>query len=188
MPPLRVLKTLRVCPYRIPWERKHLRERNLEMRAPRVSLAIQLDPQIEAEIDEERLHHLAVETLRLVRKGSWGKGVAQSFELGLFITDDEGIKELNRRYRGIDEPTDVLAFGGEAEGFVSPPDEPHLGDIIISFPQAASQAQERGHSVAQEIDLLFLHGLLHLLGYEGETPEARVRMWARQEEVLGTLR
>ncbi len=149
------------------------------MRAPRVSLAIQLDPQIEAEIDEERLHHLAVETLHL-------EGVAQSFELGLFITDDEGIEELNRRYRGVDEPTDVLAFGGEVEGFVSPAS--HLGDIVISYPRAASQAQERGRSVAQEMDLLFLHGLLHLLGYEDETPEERTRMWARQEEVLGALR
>ncbi len=150
------------------------------MRAPRVSLAIQLGPQIEAEIDEERLHHLAVETLRL-------EGVAQSFELGLFITDDEGIRELNRRYRGVDEPTDVLAFGGEAEGFVSPPDQPLLRDMVISYPRAASQAQEQGHSVAKEIDLLFLHGLLHLLGYEDETPEKRVRMWARQGEVLGTF-
>ena len=151
------------------------------MRAPRVSLATQLDPQIEVEVDEERLHHLAVETLRL-------EGVAQSFELGLFITDDEGTRELNRRYRGVDEPTDVLAFGGEVEGFVSPPDQPQLGDIVISYPQAASQARERGHSVAQEIELLFLHGLLHLLGYEDEMPEKRARMWARQEEVLEALR
>jgi len=83
------------------------------MRAPRVSLAIQLDPQIEAEIGEERLRHLAVETLRL-------EGVAQSLELGLFITNDARIRELNRRYRGVDEPTDVLAFEGEVEGFVSP--------------------------------------------------------------------
>jgi len=148
------------------------------MRAPRVDLAIQLDPQIEGEVDEERLHHLAVETLRL-------EGVAQSLELGLFIADDEGIRELNRRYRGVDEPTDVLAFGGEVEGFVSP--AKYLGDIVISYPRAKSQAREQGHSVAQEIDLLFLHGLLHLLGYEDETPEKRVRMWARQEEVLGAL-
>ncbi len=151
------------------------------MPAPRVDLTIQLAPQIEVEVDEERLHHLAVGTLRL-------EGVAQSFELGLFIADDEGIRELNRRYRGLDEPTDVLAFGGEVEGFVSPPDQPHLGDIVISYPRAVSQAQEQGHSVAREIDLLFLHGLLHLLGYEDETPEERVRMWARQEEVLGALR
>ncbi len=148
------------------------------MRAPRVSLAIQLNPQIEAEIDEERLHHLAAEALRL-------EGVAQSCELGLFITDDEGIRGLNRRYRGVDEPTDVLAFGGDVEGFVSP--ALHLGDIVISYPRAESQAQERGHSVAQEMDLLFLHGLLHLLGYDDETPEKRVRMWARQEELLGSL-
>ncbi len=151
------------------------------MPAPRVDLTIQLAPQIEVEVDEERLHHLAVKTLLL-------EGVAQSLELGLFITDDEGIKELNRRYRGVDEPTDVLAFGGEVEGFVSPPDQPQLRDLVISYPRAASQAQERGHSVAQEIDLLFLHGLLHLLGYEDETPKKRVRMWARQEEVLGALR
>ncbi len=149
------------------------------MQALRVDLTIQLDPQIKAEIDEERLHHLAVEALRL-------EGVAQSFELGLSITDDEGIKGLNRRYRGVDEPTDVLAFGGEVEGFVSP--ALHLGDIVISYPRAASQAQERGHSTAQEIDILFLHGLLHLLGYEDETPQKRVRMWVRQEELLGALR
>lgn len=149
------------------------------MQAPTVSLAIQLKPQMKAEIDEERLHHLAAEALRL-------EGVAQSCELGLFIADDEGIRELNRRYRGIDEPTDVLAFGGEVEGFVSP--TLHLGDIVISYPRAASQAQERGHSVAQEMDLLFLHGLLHLLGYEDETPEKRARMWTRQEELLGALR
>jgi len=149
------------------------------MQAPGLSLAIQLVPQIEVEIDEEHLHRLAVEALRL-------EGVAQSFELGLFITDDEGIEELNRRYRGVDEPTDVLAFGGEVEGFVS--HARHLGDIVISYPRALSQAREQGHSVAQEIDFLFLHGLLHLLGYEDETPEERVRMWARQEGVLGALR
>lgn len=148
------------------------------MPAPRVDLTIQLAPQIEVEVDEERLHHLAVKTLLL-------EGVAQSLELGLFITDDEGTKELNRRYRGVDEPTDVLAFGGEVEGFVSP--FQHLGDMVISYPRAASQAQERAHSVGREIDLLFLHGLLHLLGYEDGTPEKRVRMWARQEKVLGAL-
>ena len=92
---------------------------------------------------------------------------------------------MNRRYRGVDEATDVLAFGEKAEGFVMPLGYETLGDIVISYDRAVAQAQEAGYSIGGEMELLFVHGLLHLLGYDDRAPGERARMWARQEEILG---
>ena len=117
-------------------------------------------------------------------------------ELGLVITTPERIRELNRCYRRIDRPTDVLAFtmadGDEPEAeptqFVAPPDDvQHLGEVIISYPQAVRQAQEQAHTAEMELAILVLHGVLHLLGYDHAAPELERLMKARETAILGTL-
>ena len=110
-----------------------------------------------------------------------------SGELALVITDDQGIQELNRGFLGRDAPTDVLAFGAQEDDgpFVAAPGAGgYLGDVIVSFPRAAAQASELGHPVQQELDLLIVHGVLHLLGYDHAGEEEKARMWARQDMIL----
>lgn len=118
-------------------------------------------------------------------------------EMGLLITDQEKIQELNKTYRGKDRPTDVLAFymtseeeknGGVSTPFVVPPDGLiHLGEVIISYPQAVIQAQERGHSVDKELAVLTVHGVLHLLGYDHEKPDQRQKMTAREQAISNII-
>ncbi len=121
--------------------------------------------------------------------------VAQSadpkVELGLVITSQERVRQLNLSYLGRDEPTDVLAFsaieeiGTDFPPFVMPPDGVlHLGEVIISYPQAVAQAEEHRHSVKKEIAILIIHGVLHLLGYEHDKPELKHLMSAREKEIL----
>lgn len=124
----------------------------------------------------------------------------------LTLTDDEGIRELNREYRSLDKPTDVLSFpmrGNEGEeptityddDFETVEDEnPEdadedpfaelLGDIVISVPRMLAQAEEYGHSAERELGFLFVHGFLHLLGYDHESESEEKEMFAKQEEVL----
>ena len=123
------------------------------------------------------------------------EGVTSAVELGLVITGQERVQELNRVYRGKDRPTDVLSFnmistheetGIEATPFVTPPDGMlHLGEVIISYPQAVMQAQEREHSVKKEMAILIIHGVLHLCGYDHEKTEEARLMRARETEILG---
>ena len=111
--------------------------------------------------------------------------VAEQTELSLLITDDEAIRELNRRFRGVDAPTDVLAFGAETEEhFVSAPESPpYLGDVVISYQRALAQAEELGHTVAKELKLLVIHGILHLLGYDHQE-EADARKMRERESKM----
>lgn len=106
-------------------------------------------------------------------------------KLTLMITGDEEIAYLNARYKGVDEPTDVLAFYTEGEnGFVSAPEaRGYLGDVVISWQRAEEQARELGHTLMEELITLTIHGVLHLLGYRDYDEEERRKMWARQEEL-----
>jgi probable rRNA maturation factor len=88
---------------------------------------------------------------------------------------------------GIDAPTDVLAFSAQEETeifVVAPETVEYLGDVIVSYPRAVAQAGEARHEVEQELDLLIVHGLLHLLGYDHAEEEEKTLMWARQEAIL----
>ena len=133
---------------------------------------------------------------------SWLKNIAEQVlvaqdtgsgvELGLVITSQERVQQLNRNYLGRDEPTDVLAFSMLPEAdrppFVTPPDGVlHLGEVIIAYPQAVSQAREHRHSIKREIVILIIHGVLHLLGYEDEKPELKRQMRAREGEILSYI-
>jgi probable rRNA maturation factor len=118
------------------------------------------------------------------------EGVVPPYEISLVFTDSETVKQLNRDYRGVDEPTDVLAFyilpQKEADSsFVLPPDGvTRLGEVIISYPQTVEQAREQGHSPEKELALLIIHGILHLLGYDHEEPEEEAKMRGREKELL----
>lgn len=115
-------------------------------------------------------------------------GVGANAELALFIAGGERVRQLNRDYLGRDEPTDVLAFSFREEAgapFVHPPDGLlHLGEVIISYPQAVKQAREYKHSLKREILVLIIHGVLHLLGYEHDKPELELAMRAKERELI----
>jgi len=153
---------------------------------------------IEIQIDERFQEQVQTEPLRLAALAPLiHQRVEGACELAVVVTDDEALHKLNLHYRGVDAPTDVLAFSNEqrpepAEGtrgsFISAPGLPrYLGDVIISFSRAEAQAEEAGHAVQAELQLLTVHGLLHLLGYDDVTKERRARMWAIQAEILRAL-
>jgi probable rRNA maturation factor len=127
---------------------------------------------------------------KIVRQVLKAEGVAPPYEMSLAFTDSETVQQLNRDYRGVDEPTDVLAFcmlsQKEADdSFALPPDGvTRLGEVIISYPQAVEQAREQGHSPEEELALLVIHGMLHLLGYDHEEPKEEAKMRTREKELL----
>jgi probable rRNA maturation factor len=121
---------------------------------------------------------------RAVRATLAHEGVDGPVEVSVVLTDDAGIRALNRAYRGEDRATDVLAFPQAGSSERPQP----LGDVVISVERAATQARKVGWSLEEELELLAVHGTLHLLGYEDEDEAARARMWQRQEEILRRLR
>ena len=140
-------------------------------------------PKFERDVDAEDVRRVACAALE-------AESASAEAELCIVITDDAEIEDLNRRFRGMDVPTDVLAFADEPADstFIAAPDEPpYLGDVIVSFPRARIQAAAEGHSTAEEMHLLIVHGVLHLLGHDHATPDEQARMWARQDAILSTL-
>jgi probable rRNA maturation factor len=156
------------------------------MTEPEINISV--EQKLKVPLEKGWLLRIALRTLE-------AEGIASPVEMGLVITDSKTIQKLNRTYRGEDRPTDVLAFhmphgtGQDSElSFVGPPDGiNHLGEVVISYPQAVRQAQEQGHSVAQELALLIVHGVLHLLGYNDELPQEKQQMEARANEILKRL-
>ena len=107
-------------------------------------------------------------------------------ELSLRLADDAEIAELNRRWRGRQGPTDVLSFS-LLEGEHDRHRGGLLGDVVIGLAVAERQAEERGHDLAEELDRLLIHGLLHLLGHDHVEPEEARRMQAEEERLRGVL-
>jgi probable rRNA maturation factor len=105
-------------------------------------------------------------------------------EFNVIIVDNEIIHALNRDYRHIDRPTDVISFALEDYKDIEYADKRLLGDIYISIDKAKSQAVEYGHSFLRELSFLTIHGLLHLLGYDHMKPEEEKIMFDKQEEIL----
>lgn len=104
-------------------------------------------------------------------------------DITIAISDDETVASLNLQYRGVDAPTDVLSFPMDA----MPADNRYLGDLVIAYPYAAAQAEREGHALDDSLMLLVVHGTLHLLGYDHDTPERRAEMWAAQAAALVAL-
>lgn len=108
-----------------------------------------------------------------------------NYEVSLSLVTAEEIRELNQQYRGKDWATDVLSFPIEEQ--FQPEEEKMLGDIVISTEAVIEQAKEYEHSVEREIAYLFVHGLLHLLGYNHLEPEDKEKMRKVEEEILSQL-
>jgi probable rRNA maturation factor len=129
--------------------------------------------------------------------------VARDVEVEVVLADAETVRELNRLYRGRDEPTDVLSFSalevaGPPAGFAddapapvefieAPEATPSLGEVIVCLPVAEAQASAAGRAVAGEVAHLLVHGLLHLLAYDHETPSDSEAMKAREDALLASL-
>jgi len=148
---------------------------------PEAPVEVQIAPAFSGLVAAARLQAVAEAVLR--HEGRPG-------ELTLVLTDDQGIQALNRDFLGEDAPTDVLSFSAQEDGgpFVAALEaSAYLGDVIISYPRAAEQAAEQGHPVEQELDLLVVHGVLHLLGYDHAGEEEKAVMWARQDDILRSL-
>jgi probable rRNA maturation factor len=106
-------------------------------------------------------------------------------ELTIVLTYDARLKELNRDYLGIDAPTDVLSFpASETDPETG---ARYIGDILISIARAQSQAAAAGHPLESEVQLLVVHGVLHLLGYDHAKVQEKARMWQAQAEILAQL-
>lgn len=133
---------------------------------------------------------------QLLQLAGEAEGITEG-DVSLTFTNDEEIHQLNRDYRGIDRPTDVLSFAMQEDGTeeldilfeVESEDELDpisgmLGDIIISVEKAAAQSEEYGHSLEREIGFLFVHGFLHLIGYDHQDDATEAEMTSKQEAIL----
>ena len=126
------------------------------------------------------------DTLRRAAQGALIEGDEFSdFDLTILLTDDDEMRALNRQFRHVDAPTDVLAFPG---GETDPDTESlYLGDVIISLTHARKQADTGGHSLEAELQLLVVHGVLHLLGYDHADERQKAAMWATQSMILARI-
>ena len=131
----------------------------------------------------ERAARLTLETSTALSPGL--VPVPANADMTIVLTDDAQLHELNREYLGVDAPTDVLSFPAsemDPETGVA-----YLGDILISIPRATQQAQAAGHPVEAEVQLLVVHGTLHLLGYDHAEADEKAKMWEAQAEVMSRL-
>ena len=109
----------------------------------------------------------------------------QVVDLTILLTDDDQIREMNKKYLNIDDTTDVLSFSSKE---IDPDSNRiYLGDVIISHTRALNQARLAGHDVKVELQLLVVHGVLHLLDYDHGDPDQKTRMWSAQEIILEKL-
>lgn len=136
------------------------------------------EPEIRLPVDDKVLKNAAETALRFLDQ-------SPDLDLSIVVSDDARLRELNRSYLGIDKPTDVLAFPSGDMDIDS--GNLYLGDVIISYARALVQAQDAGHSIECELQLLIVHGVLHLLGYDHTEEEDKEAMWSIQGEILQNL-
>ncbi|MBA4542630.1 rRNA maturation RNase YbeY [Thermoactinomyces sp. CICC 10521] len=150
---------------------------------------LRLELGIELEVTEEERE--AISSLEKALQAAADFEELPPVEVAVTIVDNEKIHQLNREYRGIDRPTDVLSFPlwePDEEWVIDEEEEGvMLGDIVISLPKAKEQAAEYGHTLARELGFLAVHGFLHLLGYDHETEQEEKEMFSRQEEILSRI-
>lgn len=120
--------------------------------------------------------------------------LGEEVEVSVLLSDDDYIRGLNSAYRGLDESTDVLAFALREDSGEEPcfnledgPGEELLGDVVISVETARRQAGEHGYSLERELVLLLVHGVLHLLGFDHDSPDRERVMWEKTDHVLSAL-
>jgi probable rRNA maturation factor len=146
-----------------------------------MTAAIEISNEAEYPVDQQRLES----AIRAVL-AAYTDAPSDS-SLTVVFTDNDAVAALNRQFREIDAPTDVLSFPADPPP-VEIPDEPvYLGDLVIAFPYASAQASREGHDLQDSLALLVIHGTLHLLGYDHDTVENRAEMWKAQENALREL-
>ena len=123
-------------------------------------------------LDRQRRRRVRPERLRRVLRSA-ADALGVSGEVALVLTGDRAMRSLNARYRGQDRPTDVLSFPGE-------PGREGLGDIVVSVQTAERNARRLGRTLLQELDVLALHGFLHVLGYDHETDDGTMERLERR--------
>jgi probable rRNA maturation factor len=139
---------------------------------------IEINPELSLSMDTDLVERAAHEALV-------HQATPEPVDLTIVLSDDPQLQQLNLEYLGIDSPTDVLSFpAGETDPETG---DLYLGDIIISVPKAALQATAAGHEMEQEVQLLVVHGVLHLLGHDHGEMEEKARMWKAQGEILEKL-
>ena len=146
--------------------------------------------------------HALIPVLIEIGKHTLEKCNIHTGEASIFITNDENLRNLNRKYRGLDEVTDVLSFSNDHEGeyygseddrrvgfsseeFIIPPGfADQIGEIVISLPQVERQALENDVEMSQELKFLVVHGFLHLLGYDHVESEDRKEMESLEKDII----
>ena len=148
------------------------------------------EERIIVEVDESYAAEVnANDLVRVIEAALLAEGRAEG-EVTLLITDDEAVAAYNQEYRGVEGPTDVLSFAAQepTPGFVSAPEmAAYLGDIVIALPFTRRQAAALNRPLIDELRLLAVHGVLHLLGYDHAEPEEEAIMWAKQDAILAGL-
>ena len=142
-------------------------------------LYTQIQIETDYELPERRIQE-AVEWLLHAHEVPTGTGMSI-----VTVTDAE-MRRLNRQYRAIDAPTDVLSFSA-GEGALPDGEEPYLGDLVLALPYIQRQAKAENHEVDDELILAVVHGTLHLLGYDHDTLENQAAMWRVQATALEAL-
>ncbi len=135
-----------------------------------MAVDIRVVTQFAGRVDRTALRRAAHKTLR-------AEGAPPRTALTIVVVGDATIRDLNRRFHQVDAPTDVLSFSGDEANY--------LGDIVISYETARENARAAHWFIRDELELLVVHGVLHLLGYEDTSPRRRTQMWRRQAEILG---
>jgi probable rRNA maturation factor len=146
--------------------------------------------EISVQVDGAYASRLSDDWLADVARAALASEDVPEAQLGVVITDDEIVRDLNRRFAGEDETTDVLSFSlREGEAFAALSGEPEpLGEVIIALPVAERQAREAGHPLEREVAHLLVHGVLHLLGYDHAEPEEEQLMRAKEQALLAAIK
>ena len=152
-------------------------------------IAITFNSSIKPAISKKTLKRIAEITLESL-------DLPYNIEMGIVITNDREIKELNRTYRNIDSATDVLSFYMQSNvdnilpsDFVNPPDElQHIGEVIISYETALRQAKENGTRIKDELSFLLVHGVLHLMNYNHDNVNDRKVMENKEANIIKLLK
>jgi len=141
--------------------------------------------QVHVQIDEEFSGEVEAKLLREAARAALKHQAAGSGAVTIALSGDETLQALNKQYLSHDYATDVLSFPSQTDD----PDTSgrYFGDIAISYPRALAQAQIGGHAVEAELQLLTVHGVLHLLGHDHAEAADKDRMWQAQAEILTLL-
>ncbi len=141
-------------------------------------ISLQVKRSVKLQVDKSILLEAAQRTLEIT-------GSSHQVDLSIVIGSDAFLRKLNLQYRQVDSPTDVLAF--PADELDPDTADYYLGDVIISLPRAQEQASSTGHSLQDELQLLVVHGVLHLQGYDHSSPSDKKKMQSVQDKILKAL-